>query len=713
MKKSRRIWFVWLSSYIIVVVALNGAFALGTMRILNAVEGFTTEVNHNNAMFVQNVLDDNWQQNFTYSMQIINNTTAKNLEKIPNADAFKTPQVYDLSLNLRNHVSSNAMIDDVCLYYPLSDYIIGSKGVYPSRTYWAALYGASGEYDYSKWSALLLGDRKPGYFCFENNGSIDLYYRIAISSPSGRILVAKINNKELEETLRWISIDQANDFIAMIDENNIVYAYSGNYDLFVDSETNKLLTLEPKDYLYEKLDSGITTLHYVTFKEKTAVYKLVSTISGFTIVNLLLSFFGGILLSVYLSKRSAKPLEKIASKLQRNDEYQGNEIQLISGQIDELMESHHMLNALVRSQNMMIGRSFMNECLKSDATDRRDVETIAAIYSLSFEKDHFVIIACESANNDFIDKTIEYLNKTEEDTLGVCWTELMGLDVFLVNYNNHDDLYAFREYLGQISGSEARIVISDTIDSLENIRIAYLDCLQGLQFPDSSTVLHNETTSKQYKAVKGRALIIRFLKHLSDRDFLSAKQLVPDLWEDYIQCESKLEQACRKHYIIQHMLPLGDGMLHEKLRALAGQQSPEKWQGMLRDVLSQCEKTKLLSEGPEYENTITNKARHMIDKNYANPMLDLRMIAEEIGMSQSYVSRIFKHEYGIGTSQYINQVRIAHSKELIRYGSQNIKSIALQVGFSSDVQFIRVFKKLEDVTPGVFRDSSEDGTTSH
>ena len=82
------------------------------------------------------------------------------------------------------------------------------------------------------------------------------------------------------------------------------------------------------------------------------------------------------------------------------------------------------------------------------------------------------------------------------------------------------------------------------------------------------------------------------------------------------------------------------------------------------------------------------------------------MIAEQVGLSQSYVCKVFKKKYGMGISQYINQVRIEHAKELIRSGDQNLKVIALQVGFSGDVQFIRVFKKYELITPGKYREDS-------
>ena len=51
----------------------------------------------------------------------------------------------------------------------------------------------------------------------------------------------------------------------------------------------------------------------------------------------------------------------------------------------------------------------------------------------------------------------------------------------------------------------------------------------------------------------------------------------------------------------------------------------------------------------------------------------------------------------------MNQLRIEQSKILILNTRKNIKEIAHDVGFSSDINFIRVFKKMENQTPSALR----------
>ena len=54
--------------------------------------------------------------------------------------------------------------------------------------------------------------------------------------------------------------------------------------------------------------------------------------------------------------------------------------------------------------------------------------------------------------------------------------------------------------------------------------------------------------------------------------------------------------------------------------------------------------------------------------------------------------------------RYINYLRIEEAKRLIISGSDPLKVIALKVGFLSDINLIRVFKKHENMTPGLYRE---------
>lgn len=100
---------------------------------------------------------------------------------------------------------------------------------------------------------------------------------------------------------------------------------------------------------------------------------------------------------------------------------------------------------------------------------------------------------------------------------------------------------------------------------------------------------------------------------------------------------------------------------------------------------------------------LAQKAKEIIERDFKDPLFGTYRIAEELNISNSYLSTVFKNTYAIGTVQYITQLRISEAKQLLFTTDSDVKEIALAVGFSSDISFIRVFKKYESTTPGTLR----------
>ncbi len=90
--------------------------------------------------------------------------------------------------------------------------------------------------------------------------------------------------------------------------------------------------------------------------------------------------------------------------------------------------------------------------------------------------------------------------------------------------------------------------------------------------------------------------------------------------------------------------------------------------------------------------------------NHIHEDLSLRSIAECVNFHPTYVSRMFKREFGIGVSEYVTRARIQHAQFLlIRYPKMSIQDIAAHSGFGSQHYFTTVFRNLEGLTPTEFR----------
>lgn len=92
-----------------------------------------------------------------------------------------------------------------------------------------------------------------------------------------------------------------------------------------------------------------------------------------------------------------------------------------------------------------------------------------------------------------------------------------------------------------------------------------------------------------------------------------------------------------------------------------------------------------------------------MEENYDHS-ISLEEMASEINVNKHYLCRIFKKTYLTTPFEYLNQLRIQKSKELIIKNKElSIKEIALNVGFNDISYFCAIFRKIEGCTPVEFK----------
>lgn len=88
-----------------------------------------------------------------------------------------------------------------------------------------------------------------------------------------------------------------------------------------------------------------------------------------------------------------------------------------------------------------------------------------------------------------------------------------------------------------------------------------------------------------------------------------------------------------------------------------------------------------------------------IEKNYRSPRLTNDVIADEFGISEVYLRKLFSNYCIQSPRQYIIDIRISRAKQLLSEGRAKIGDIAEDCGFSSQYHFCRIFKKKTGLTP--------------
>ena len=95
---------------------------------------------------------------------------------------------------------------------------------------------------------------------------------------------------------------------------------------------------------------------------------------------------------------------------------------------------------------------------------------------------------------------------------------------------------------------------------------------------------------------------------------------------------------------------------------------------------------------------------------YSDPGLSLEGIADELGIHANYLSRLFKESMGINFTAYLSQFRIEQAARLLRERGIQVKHVAEMTGFGSQQNFIKVFKKYTQMTPGQYQQEAIGGT---
>ena len=92
-------------------------------------------------------------------------------------------------------------------------------------------------------------------------------------------------------------------------------------------------------------------------------------------------------------------------------------------------------------------------------------------------------------------------------------------------------------------------------------------------------------------------------------------------------------------------------------------------------------------------------ARDLMDNGYYNPLFSIDALAQQIGISTSYLRREFLAAYGIAPIQYLKALRIRNAKRLLVSGDCSVTRAATLCGYTSTSYFIQDFRKATGESP--------------
>ncbi len=131
----------------------------------------------------------------------------------------------------------------------------------------------------------------------------------------------------------------------------------------------------------------------------------------------------------------------------------------------------------------------------------------------------------------------------------------------------------------------------------------------------------------------------------------------------------------------------------------AAERIKERFQDIkqLEDYLHHCIKSLAVKQSDEgtslSKRSIMPMIKEYIDKNFQE-RISLTDLSEKFGISEKYLSKMFKKYTGENYAQYLNKVRIGVALQMLQKTHLSVREIAEACGYSDYPYFARVFKKL-------------------
>lgn len=105
------------------------------------------------------------------------------------------------------------------------------------------------------------------------------------------------------------------------------------------------------------------------------------------------------------------------------------------------------------------------------------------------------------------------------------------------------------------------------------------------------------------------------------------------------------------------------------------------------------------SELTSYEYELAARIRNEIENIFASSSEPISLVSRRLGFSAAHCSRIFKIAFGSSPRDFVTNLKIRKSKELIVSTTLSMEDIAAQLGYASAKSFSRQFQRWTGIAP--------------
>ena len=457
----------------------------------------------------------------------------------------------------------------------------------------------------------------------------------------------------------------------------------------------------------------------------------------------------GAVAAVYFSRRNYMPLKDLVSMIESESgqfrERKENEFLFLKKAAEGLSERRQNLETRLVSQAGNLREVFLARLLRHELPESMSIQEGCRLYGITFPSEQFlVLVLCRagegkpSASSAGRLAEKERIRKEFERNLDLqdagYMLDMDGMQTLLISFSAGTEEEAARNRVKELTEWSIKALQSDGIPDLiaassglgtgfARLPQMYTDAYTTAEYcilmnrtglnshrDIASGIRDEQEFSFYYYPLKAEMQLTNAVK---SGEYEQARKVLDELFSlnfgqgdvprEIAQC-FMFNLTSTVMRIIYELNLTADGEIGESVRAaqslLNCHSLPELRKGM-EHVIARL--TDYIRE-KNAQNTLADEICAFIALRYADPDLDLTAVADHFSLSPSYLSRKFKGALGIGLPDYINQYRIRRAEDLLRETQDSIQSIAESCGFLNSNTFIRVFRKLDGITPGRYRE---------
>ena len=149
----------------------------------------------------------------------------------------------------------------------------------------------------------------------------------------------------------------------------------------------------------------------------------------------------------------------------------------------------------------------------------------------------------------------------------------------------------------------------------------------------------------------------------------------------------------------------------EEILNQESRQTPEvlrKLAWYLELLATLIEKRNLNGKNSEKESVYSTYAIRYIQTHFKEK-IRVQELAEHIGVSRSYLTKLMRKEAGMSPQEYLVSVRMEYARQNLLNTDHMIRDIASDCGYDDALAFSKAFKRKFGISPSEYRNQSRNG----